>query len=99
MRGKTLIRPADSDRPTPHFDSYRKVLGNPNSDVNMLKFNIHFNREKNPLDPMLTQVAWAYEQLGIIPDDTSFEKTLLNEYLEEKAQGKRYPFLEPLKEE
>ena len=48
---------------------------------------------------MLTQVAWAYEQLGIIPDDTSFEKTLLNEYLEEKAQGKRYPFLEPLKEE
>ncbi|MDY7224206.1 DUF600 family protein [Halalkalibacterium halodurans] len=63
------------------------------------KFNIHFNHEKNPLDPMLTQVAWAYEQLGIIPDDTSFEKTLLNEYLEEKAQGKRYPFLEPLKEE
>ncbi|WP_053431845.1 ribonuclease YeeF family protein [Halalkalibacterium halodurans] len=36
FEGKTLIRPADTERPAPHFDSYRKVLGNPNSDVNML---------------------------------------------------------------
>ncbi|SDB90975.1 immunity protein YezG family protein [Shouchella lonarensis] len=62
-------------------------------------FNVHFNYDENSLDPMLTEVAWAYEQLGLVPSEDSFNKTLLDEYLEEKEKGKRYPFLEPVKEE
>nr|2IA1_A Chain A, BH3703 protein [Halalkalibacterium halodurans]2IA1_B Chain B, BH3703 protein [Halalkalibacterium halodurans] len=62
------------------------------------KFNIDFYYDKNPFDTFLTRLAWQYEHFGTIPED-SFYKETLNEYLEEKAQGKRYPFLEPLKEE
>lgn len=63
------------------------------------KFNIAFYYEKNPFDPLLTQIAWQYEHFGTVSEEGSFYNDLLNEYLEEKAQGKRYPFLEPLKEE
>ncbi|WZY01571.1 immunity protein YezG family protein [Bacillus sp. FSL W7-1360] len=63
------------------------------------KFKLNFNYDENPLGPGKTQTIWEYEHLDLVPEDGSVDKEFLDEYLEEKAQGKRYPFLEPVKEE
>ncbi|SDB91001.1 immunity protein YezG family protein [Shouchella lonarensis] len=63
------------------------------------KFNIHFSYEENPFDSLLTHIAWQYENFGTTYEEDSFYQDLLEEYLEEKSQGKRYPFLEPIEKE
>ncbi|WP_139367496.1 HNH endonuclease signature motif containing protein [Bacillus alkalicellulosilyticus] len=35
LEGKSFIASSDIERPAPHFEDYRKVLGNPNSKANM----------------------------------------------------------------